>query len=75
MLYIHSHSVFSATLLLSITALFREPKAREDHLNLIHSLLVIDFGIFIISFFASLHYFTHTVLETGQYLSKISHGY
>jgi hypothetical protein len=24
------HSVFSATLLLSITALFREPKARED---------------------------------------------
>jgi hypothetical protein len=25
-----SHSVFSAILLLSITALFREPKARED---------------------------------------------
>jgi hypothetical protein len=27
----HVHSVFSATLLLSITALFREPKAYEDH--------------------------------------------
>jgi hypothetical protein len=26
-----SHSVFSATLLLSITASFREPKAREDY--------------------------------------------
>jgi hypothetical protein len=25
------HSVFLATLLLSVTALFREPKAREDH--------------------------------------------
>jgi hypothetical protein len=30
------HSVFSATLLLSITALFREPKAREDHPTLIY---------------------------------------
>jgi hypothetical protein len=29
------HSVFSATLLLSITALFREPKAREDHPTLV----------------------------------------
>jgi hypothetical protein len=29
------HSVFSATPLLSITALFREPKAREDHPTLI----------------------------------------
>jgi hypothetical protein len=29
------HSVFSATPLLSITALFREPKAREDHQTLI----------------------------------------
>jgi hypothetical protein len=31
------HSVFSATLLLSITALFREPKAREDHPTLIET--------------------------------------
>jgi hypothetical protein len=28
--YLYFHSVFSATLLLSITALFREPKPRED---------------------------------------------
>jgi hypothetical protein len=34
------HSVFSATPLLSITALFREPKACEDHPNLILSSLV-----------------------------------
>jgi hypothetical protein len=33
------HSVVSATPLLSITALFREPKAREDHPTLIKKLI------------------------------------
>jgi hypothetical protein len=35
------HSIFSATLLLSIAALFREPKAREDlQLDKMHFILV-----------------------------------